>query len=80
MTKYSSLAVNTLTNNPKISDLTKIDFLKFSLAQNDENIGQVFFCRFQQFQGLINTLTAEGFSETGRFIRFGNSVFWSQFC
>ena len=41
------------------------------MAHNDENIGQkCFFCRFQQFLGLFSTLIAEGFSETGPFMRF----------
>ena len=39
---------------------------KLNLAQNDENVWQKYFW------GLINTLTAEGFLETGPFMRFGN--------
>ena len=36
------------------------------------------FCGFQQFLGLIKTLTVEEFSETGLFMRFGNHGFRSQ--
>ena len=44
----------------------KMTLFKLNLSQNDENVCQKYFW------GLINTLTAEGFLETGPFMRFGN--------
>ena len=41
--EYSPSAVNVLTSSPKISDLTKNDFCKLNLAENDENVGQKSF-------------------------------------
>ena len=36
--EYSSPAVNMLTSNLEISDLSKNDFFKFNLVRNDENV------------------------------------------
>ena len=52
-----------LTSSPKISDMTENDFFSLSLAHNDEKVGEKLFFRFQQFVGLMNTLTTEGFQK-----------------
>ena len=62
---YSQSAVNVLTSSPKISDLTKNDFFKLNLAQN-EGRWCFFFSRFQHF------------SETGPLMYFGNHIFRNQ--
>ena len=41
--EYPPSAVNVLTSSPKISDLTKNDFCKLNLAENDENVVQKSF-------------------------------------
>ena len=52
--KNSPSAVNVLTSSPKISDLTKNDFCKLNLAENDENVGQKSFSAgFSSFQDLL---------------------------
>ena len=65
-----------LTNNPKISDLTKRNVFQLNLSQTEETEGSK--CLLADFMGPVNTLTAEGNSETGLFRHLSNHIFQSQ--
>ena len=56
--EYSQLVVNVLTISPKISYLTKNNFLELTMIKR---LIKVLFCRFQKVLGLVNTFTAKGF-------------------
>ena len=67
------------TSSPKISDLTKNDFFLTRFGSEWwKSLIKVLFCRFQQFLGLVNTFTGEGFSEARLFMHLSKYVFRSQ--
>ena len=57
------LAVNVLTNRPKISNLTKREISLLSWCQNDERKIKILLCQFRQYCGPSETLTAKECSQ-----------------
>ena len=63
--EYSSPAVNMLTSNLEISDLSKNNFFKFNLVRNDENVRRK--CFSADFSRFWDSLTRwlPGFQKQG---------------
>ena len=63
-----------LTSSPKISNLTKIDFFLFNLAQNYiKSRIKILFPDFSSFGGLVNMFAVQDFSEKKRFLHLSKS-------
>ena len=77
--EYASIVLNMLTTGPRISNLKKKwVFATYFDSKSWKSRITVLFCRLQQFYGLVNTFTAEGFGETRLFMQLGKHVFQGQ--